>query len=192
MGIEIAIPAGCTLYLARHATPDRRPEIPYTLPPGPDLADRGIAEAGELGLFLAGAGVGSILASPFLRAWHTACIAGEAAGRPVEANQEIAEWRPDETEQLVEARVLTALQVAFALSVETGAPVALISHGGPVMFMLKHLGLSQAELDRLRIYDSRNLLPPAGAWQVTADRLQLAFVPEGLRRPVEQTATAGV
>ena len=69
------------IYLIRHATPDwNRKDIPYHLPPGPPLVEKGEAEAGELGRFLAEVGVGHLYYSPLERCQHTAQIAGLIAG----------------------------------------------------------------------------------------------------------------
>jgi phosphohistidine phosphatase SixA len=172
------------IYLARHATPDRsRPDIPYQVLPGPDLTEHGRREARELGAFFQSQGVRHILASPFERAWRTARIAGEVAGAPVEHNADITEWSLEETEKAVEQRVLRALELACQVSLRFGSPVALVSHGSPVLSMVKQLGLGTGDVERHRIYDSRNLLPPAGAWEVRSGLLRLAYVPQGVRWP---------
>ena len=175
------VPEGSVLYLARHATPDRsRHDIPYHTPPGPELTERGRQEAAQLGAFLRDAGVQHILASPLERAWRTAHIASEIAGATVELNLDLAEWRLDEVEQQVHQRVCRAFQLAARLSQKEG-PVALVSHGSPTLTLIKALGLPTAEIERHRIYDSRNPIPQAGAWEVRSGLLRLAFVPEGVR-----------
>lgn len=145
-------------------------------------------EAAALGYFFHAVGVRHILASPLERAWRTALIAGEAACAPVQLDLDIAEWWVDESENSVQERVLCALQLACQLSTEHG-PVALVSHGAPILAMIKHLGLGAAEVARHRIYDSRNLLPAAGAWEARPALLRLAFVPDGVRWPADVPAS---
>lgn len=177
------LPENCTVYLARHATPDRtRLDIPYHVPPGPKLTEKGKEEAAELGIFFLEVGIRHILASPLERAWCTAQIAGEIAGATVEINLDLAEWRLDEVEQDVLVRIRRAYQAAVDLAATDG-PVAVVSHGAPILTLIKDLGLSPAQIDRHRIYDSRNPIPMAGAWEVGCGVLRLAHVPEGTRLP---------
>lgn len=181
------LPDGSCIYLARHATPDRtRPDIPYTLPPGPDLAEKGQKEAEELGGFLRDAGVTYIFASPFQRTWQTAHLASAVANIPFQPEQDLSEWEPDESEAQVAARVWRGF-ADLALRHTGQGPFALVSHGGPVMLLLKQLGVPAAQIEQARIYDSRNPLPPAGAWLIHKDGdrviLRLAFVPQGNRIP---------
>jgi broad specificity phosphatase PhoE len=143
-------------------------------------------EAAELGAYFYAMGVRHILASPLERAWRTAHIAAAIAGAGVEQNLDIAEWRLDEVEKSVSERMQRAYALAGSLSAQHG-PVALVSHGAPILTLLKDLGLHPAEAERHRIYDSRNPLPPAGAWQVAPDGLRLSFVPAGIRWPVTAT-----
>ena len=66
-----------------------------------------------------------------------------------------------------------------------GGPIALFTHGGPVLALLAALGIDDATLETLRIYDHRNPLPPAGVWQVgpggpsdpASRELHLVYVP---------------
>jgi broad specificity phosphatase PhoE len=233
----LLLPQAYTLYLARHATPDRsRYDLPYHIPPGPGLTEKGRQEAAELGQFLRQEGVRHILASPLERTWRTALIgaAGSAGiepavvettvtdtvsgmqvmesaadgklglpggGRPtleklsVEVNVDLAEHCPNESDKQVLERVLRAFDLAARLSAERGS-IAMVSHGSPVMLLLKHLGLPAEIIERSRIYDGRNLLPPAGVWQIWRDpvrvSLRLVFVPSGARRPAVAEAWVGL
>jgi broad specificity phosphatase PhoE len=186
-GFVSLLPERFTLYLARHATPDRsRLDIPYHIPPGPELTEQGRNEAAELGAFFSRLGVIHVLASPLVRAWNTGKIASDIAGATIELNRDIAEWRPEETEKMVQDRMRRAFVYAAYLSQEQMAPVALVTHGSPVLTMLKILGLPKEISDRCRIYDSRNLIPMGGAWlarKKNALDLRLAFVPDGMRLP---------
>jgi phosphohistidine phosphatase SixA len=181
------LPERFTVYLTRHATPDRsRLDIPYHYPPGPELTERGRSEAAELGAYLSDAGAVHFLASPLVRAWNTAKIASEAAGASVELNTDLAEWRPEELEKEVQERMRRAFLFGAQLSLRHG-PVALVSHGSPVLTTLKWLGLPKDIRERCRIYDSRNLIPMGGAWLVQRDNgmldLRLAHVPTGMKLP---------
>jgi 2,3-bisphosphoglycerate-dependent phosphoglycerate mutase len=184
----LALPERFTLFLARHATPDRsRFDLPYHSPPGPSLTERGREEAVELGEFLRCEGLAHLLASPLERAMSTASIAGELSGAPVECNADLMEWQPGETEQALRERVERALRLAAQVSSECGV-VGLFTHGAPILTLLKGLGLPEDEINRSRIYDSRNPVPPAGAWLAHKNgagmELRLAFVPAGVRLPV--------
>jgi broad specificity phosphatase PhoE len=184
-----------TVYLIRHATPDwSRTDIPYTVPPGPPLIAQGVDEAMQLGYFLREAGVGHILASPFERAAHTARIAAGVVGAPVEQDDGLAEWRPDEKADAIRVRLWPIWERARDLSQQAG-PVALVTHGGPISFLLEELGLAKGVLEEhKRRFDRNNPLPPAGVWKAAlpipdaAWDLQLAFVPE----PVKPGATYAI
>lgn len=187
------LPGPFIVYVARHATPDRsRYDIPYNSLPGPELTERGLREAAELGEFLRQAGVRHSFASPFVRAWHTAQIASGLAGAVLEQDADLCEWRLDETEKLVRVRLERAFVRAAQLSAQVG-PVGLVSHGSPVLTLLKTLGLPADEAERFRIFDSRNLIPMGGAWRVEMLdgelHLQLVFAPNGVRLPEYCEAT---
>ena len=176
-----------TVYLVRHATPDRtRFDLPYYMPPGPDLTEKGRREAHQLGDFLRDAEITSIYASPLERAYQTASIVGGQVNVPVIINADLAEWRPDESEKVVQARARRALEHAAIHSAQNG-PVALISHGGLILTLLRALGLPFEVIERSRIYDSRNLVPMAGAWLLNKNgsdlEIRLIYVPAGAQVP---------
>jgi len=179
-----------TIYFVRHATPDwNRTDLPYAVLPGPPLTAQGVDEAMQLGYFLREAGAAQILTSPFERATHTARIAAGVAGVPVEQDAGLAEWRPDEKVDAIRARCWPVWERAIALSLQIG-PVALVTHGGPISFLLEELGLGKEVLDQhRRRFDRNNPLPPAGAWKAArspedgAWDLDLVFVPEALSKP---------
>ncbi len=60
----------------------------------------------------------------------------------------------------------------------------LLTHGGPIMELLRRLGMSDKAIEKQRIYDHRNPVPPAGVWQVSRApdsgswEPSLVFVPE--------------
>ncbi len=181
------LPNSFTIYLARHATPDRsRYDTPYHILPGPDLTPRGRQEAMELGNFLREAKVGHVLSSPFERSWRTAEIACELAGVPLETNPDLSERQPTEYEGLLVERMQRAFRMGVAISAGRG-PLAIISHGAPIMVLLRSLGLPGPIVESCRIYDNRNMVPMAGAWWVQREdgelNMRLAFAPQGNRVP---------
>jgi broad specificity phosphatase PhoE len=177
-----------TVYLIRHATPDwNRTDLPYAVLPGPPLTPQGVDEAMQLGYFLREAGVSQILTSPFERAVHTARIAAGVASVSLEPQEALAEWQTGEDAASIRARVWPAWEQACARSQQAG-PVALVTHGGPISFLLEELGLAKHVLEQhKRRYDRNNPLPPGGVWKATllapgaAWDLQLVFVPEPVK-----------
>jgi len=198
----VAFPDRFLIYLVRHATPDRsRSDIPYHTVPGPDLTPAGRQQAAELGEFLKSAGVAHLLCSPLERAWQTGSIASKICGATLELNQDLAEHRLDESPASVLERMERALLKAAQLSggsdqnspgdgenlsdEQIMKPVALVSHGSPVYFALKWLGMPLELLERYRIYDERTLIPMAGAWRIEKIgddlHMELAYVPSGVK-----------
>lgn len=153
------------VFLARHATPDwSRRDIRYDIPPGPPLTAQGEAEAQRLGDYLRAQGAVKIYASPLERTRRTAQVAAQISGAALTEALEIAEWRHDEDEPTVLSRVLLLWERALEES-RTVGPIALVTHGGCVLALLNHLGVSQGEINHYRNqFDHRNPLPPAGAW----------------------------
>lgn len=182
----IEIPETCTIYIARHAAPDRsRVDLPYHTVPGPDLTEKGRAQAGELGRFFREAGVRHILSSPLERSWQTAKIAAQECGATLELNLDLAEMRLDELQKDLTERMARAFTLACRLSANDG-PVAVVSHGAPVLALVRELGLEKETIEKMRIYDSRNLIPMAGAWEARRGLLRLVFAPEGVE--IQKTA----
>jgi broad specificity phosphatase PhoE len=178
------------IYLARHASPDRsRTDLPYHLLPGPPLTEQGILEARELGCFFLNAGVRSIITSPLERCLHTARIAAGIAGIPLSIEPALIEWHPDEKTVDVLERTRPVISAAYQASLGN-APIALLSHGGPIGVMLQELGMTGEALTRQRVYDYGNPLPPAAAWLAERNeedqtwKLRLAFVPSKKPLPV--------
>lgn len=173
-----------TIYLIRHASPDwDRKDIPYDIPPGPPLTGKGEQEAQELGAFLQKAGVQKLYYSPLLRAAHTAQIAAAVAKIPAQEQTALAEWITGQSEAEIHARFWPLMESTIAESAQLG-PLGLVTHGGPVAYLLKQLGMDPARLDRHRkMFDHRNPLPPAGVWaaqrasSAEAWDLQLIFAP---------------
>lgn len=176
------------VYLARHATPDwTRTDIRYDIPPGPPLTAQGEAEASRLGEYLAANGVVRIHCSPLQRARHTAQIAANLAGVPLVESSAIAEWRRDESQAVMGERVRIFWETINEESRHVG-PIAIVTHGGPILALLEHLQVDAAELTHFRNqFDHRNPAPPAGAWLTTRDRFdsqwqaRLVFTPSQIQ-----------
>jgi broad specificity phosphatase PhoE len=173
-----------SIYLARHATPDRfRPGFIYHQLPGPPLALQGIQEAQLLGIYFISGGVRRIYTSPFERCRHTAEIAGGENGIPWQVEEVLGELLPGETPEAILARVRPPFERFCSESLLDG-PVAMITHGGVVGVLLAHLGMGEAELARRKVFDFGNPVPPAGVWLAEKDdaqtewELRLTFQPE--------------
>ena len=152
--------------LARHASPDwERRDLPYHLPPGPPLTGAGRQEAAELGEFLQTCGISRLYSSPLERCLHTAQIAVLKAGHSVHVLEDLREWQPGETREEVQQRMLRALETTRQ-EANDGQPYVLITHGGPIAALLLALGMEENRLEHYRVFDHRNVLPPAGAWRV--------------------------
>lgn len=181
------------VYLARHASPDwTRTDIRYDIPPGPPLTKQGEEEATRLGEFLRERGVVKVYASPMERTRRTAEIAAQVAAIPWSESHEIGEWRREEQFGAVLERIRPFWELACTES-RTIGPIALVSHGGPVLSLLEHLRVDPAVLTHYRDqFDHRNPLPPAGAWLTSRDALdsfwdaRLVFTPN----PIQQFLSA--
>jgi probable phosphoglycerate mutase len=173
-----------TLYLARHATPDRtNTGFIYDKLPGPPLTEQGIQEASALGAYFLSCGVRSLHASPFERCRRTAEIAAGVAGIPWFMEEGLGELQPGETPESILERAGPVFERVSRASLEDG-PVALVTHGGVVGVLLQHLGMDKDTLTRHKTFDFGNPVPPAGVWEAkrpeaeAAWMLRLAFQPE--------------
>lgn len=171
------------IYLARHATPEfNRTDLVYYLPPGPPLTVQGQAEAQALGLFLKEAGVAKVHSSPLERCAHTAQIISSVTGIPHDVLPGLTELQPGEDKTALRARLWPIFTEANRES-ENGSPMALLTHGGAVAFLLSELGMHEDVLNHILTFDHRTPLPPAGAWEVSPNgegqpwKLRLAFTP---------------
>lgn len=177
------------VYLVRHATPDwSRVDLPYHLPPGPPLVPQGEEEAVEVGRYLRQVGVQFLWYSPLERTRRTAEIAATVTEAVARQEDGLREWQPGETTHSLRTRFDPVWERAIALSFTSG-PVALVTHGGPIAYMLDRLELPGDILTHYkRLFDRGNPVPPAGVWKTSrpaADGLwdvSLAFVPEAYRR----------
>ena len=172
------------IYLARHATPDpSREDLKYDVMPGPALTEQGEAEALLMGEFLRAEKIEKIYASPFGRTQQTARLAAGVIGIPVVTQPELSEWRHDETEQDVHARLDVWFEHICQQSALFG-PVCLVSHGGPLGVMLANLGMPRAVVKSYCLkFGGKQAAPHAGIWRATRSapgvcwQLELVFVP---------------
>jgi phosphohistidine phosphatase SixA len=173
------------IFLIRHATPDwNRTDIPYDIPPGPPLSAKGEKEAEALAAFLKTQAVVKLYYSPFERAARTAQVISAMNGIPRMEDKRLSEWREvDQTEASVCERMISIFDRTAKESAEIG-PIGLVTHAGPVTFLLQKLGIDPGDLALHRkMFDGPNPLPPAGAWKAERDsgedawNLKLVFVP---------------
>ena len=173
------------IYLVRHATPDwDRKDIPYDIHPGPPLSPKGRHEAEAVADFLKEQGVVKLYYSPFERSTTTAQIIANRNQIPAFEETRLAEWREAaENKESVRERMWSIFDEIVRESAVVG-PVALVSHGGPITFLLLSLGMREETLSVWKQkFDGFNPLPPAGAWlaerntDATAWNLDLMFTP---------------
>ena len=172
-----------TIFLIRHATPEWiRPDPEYQKPPGPPLSQQGLQEAQALGTFLKEAGIQMIYTSPLMRCLQSAQIVAEITGALMKILEGLSEQLPEEKRAHVLQRLRPVLQEAIRSSRETG-PVALFTHGSPIVYLLSELCMPDGEIKELRHYDYQNPLPPAGAMRAsraTGDegwKFELVYIP---------------
>lgn len=166
------------LYLIRHGDPARSPAIPYNTPPGPDLSERGRAEAAQAAAFLGDRGVEHFFVSPFARAAQTAEVLVEALALPVTFTALVQEHGPHESFDAVRGRIRELLAAA-ADSPHTR--VGIVAHGSPIRAALLELSKDKIDLSR-HVYPGGNPAPTCGIWHVQlvddqTRRFELVFKP---------------
>ena len=173
------------IFLVRHASPNLDlKSIPYDIHPGPPLSARGEGEAEEAATFLQAHKVVKLYYSPFERSARTAQIIAAHNQIPSVEEKRLAEWRQaDEIGDKVRERMSAVFGEITKESAGIG-PIGLVSHGGPINFLLLVLGFDEHQLAEFRKrFDGHNPLPPAGIWaaQWIAEAetwdLNLVFVP---------------
>ena len=154
------------IFLVRHASPDwNLKHIPYDIHPGPPLSPRGEREAEALADFLKAQGTVKLYYSPFERSARTAQIVSDRNSIPCKEEIRLTEWRSvdEKGEKLSERMSLVFDQISRESAVM--GPIALVSHGGPIAFLLLTLGMEKDTLSKFRKkFDGSNPLPPAGVW----------------------------
>jgi broad specificity phosphatase PhoE len=111
-----------TLYLARHATPNRlNPGFIYHQLPGPPLTEQGLLEAHGLGLYQRSGRARRIYASPFERCRRTAEIAAQAEGILWQIEQPLGEVQPGKTPEATLGRLAPFLGLVSHTHILKGA-----------------------------------------------------------------------
>lgn len=173
------------IFLVRHASPDwNLKHIPYDIHPGPPLSTKGEQEAEAVAEFLKAQGAVKLYYSPFERSSKTAQIISARNRIPSTEEMRLTEWRAiDEKEDKVSKRMSLVFDEISRESAIIG-PIALVSHGSPIAFLLLALGLEKDQLSQYRKkFDGSNPLPPAGVWSAEWNKdnktwnLNLIFIP---------------
>ena len=173
------------IFLVRHASPDwNLRHIPYDIQPGPPLSLKGEQEAEALAAFLKAHGAVKLYYSPFERSARTAEIISINNRIPSMEEKRLREWRSvDERGEKVGERMSLLFEEISGESADIG-PIALVSHGGPIAFLLLALGMEMDKLTEFKKkFDGSNPLPPAGVWSAEWNEdyktwdLNLIFIP---------------
>lgn len=166
------------LYLLRHGLPVVNSAIPYTILPGPDLSERGQAEAAQAATFLADKGIELVFASPFARTAQTAEVVAQQLGLALTFTGLVQEHGPNEPFEKVRERIRDLIAAA------NDAPhsrLAIVSHGSPIRATLLELSKDKIDLTK-HVYPGGNPAPTCGIWHVQfvdehTRRFELVFKP---------------
>ncbi len=129
------------LYLIRHAQPDYNAPMPYHLPPGPRLTERGLQQAAALVPMLSGSGIERIITSPLRRCIMTAEPLAAALGLDLRIDEDVREAQPGEATSDVGVRMLRA-----ALTHSDVRSIAIFSHASPLTDLLRTLTRNEVVL----------------------------------------------
>jgi 2,3-bisphosphoglycerate-dependent phosphoglycerate mutase len=166
-----------TIYLVRHAAPNRDLGVPYDVEPGPPLSDLGRNEAVQTALWLRERGIEVIYASPFERTQATAKAMSENLHIPIQTVSSLCEGGPNEQHPAIRERVQGLLN---EISTGSHSTVALVTHGICVQMVLQLTTNNTIDLRR-HVYDYGNHSPTAGVWHGHLEngvwRWDLAFKP---------------
>lgn len=172
------------IYLIRHAMPEQPYTGRYDTPPGPPLSFQGREQAHQTGYFLADKGIVGLFHSPFLRTVETATIIAQYLHLAPQSNDNLTEWRQGETAATVRGRMAAFWQHQLQNGL---APLAFVSHGGPIDQLLRHISQDNVEFGSYR-YWGGTTTPPAGVWlaqlSLSGDwQLELIFDPATVQEP---------
>lgn len=151
-----------TIYLIRHAAPERNSTLRYDVAPGPPLAPEGHGQARRTAQFLADKGIARLYHSPLVRTLQTAAAIANQIGKPSQEVEAIREWERGIPSQDVRQRMAEFWEKHVATGEET---VALVSHGGPIEELLRHLTNDSLELSGQRYFGGATT-PLGGVWQI--------------------------
>jgi broad specificity phosphatase PhoE len=165
------------VFLVRHGEPNRNTSIPYRSPPGPGLCEQGRDEARRAATFLADKQIEHLFVSPYTRAMETAEALVTQLGLSLSTVPLIAEYRLDETEAQLQARLA---QFVSELMAAPYARVAVVSHAAPIGELL--LELTQQPREWLTVDEVGHPLPTGGIWHAwragDAWQAELVFQPQ--------------
>lgn len=150
------------IFLIRHGQPAQNSSIPYNTPPGPDLAERGRAEARQAAAFLADKGVEQLFVSPFARTTQTAEVLVDQLGLPVTFTSLVQEHGPGETLETVRDRMRDLLAGADDSPL---ARIGIVTHGSPIRAALLNLSNEKIDLSK-HTYPGGNPAPTCGIWHI--------------------------
>ncbi len=161
------MPNPSTVYLIRHATPDRTlRDLPYDVPPGPPLSAQGRNEAYLLANHLANAGIQRLYTSAMARAYETATILATTLDLPATLDPDLLEI-PFGTRLADIADRMHNFWQRLAGDAPDDGPIALVSHGGPITALLQGVVTPPLDLSPfMQRFDYNNPLPPAGVWEL--------------------------
>lgn len=167
-----------TIYLIRHAQPDRTTSVRYDLEPGPPLTPTGVQEAHQAATWLAAHGLEYLFCSPFARTSQTGDMIADQLGLPISYVKALSEHAPGEAMQQIRERVaelLTQLDDSPLLV------IGLVTHGACIKAILLNTTDDKIDLSK-HTYDYGNHAPTAGIWRgVRGDQgwqWELAFRPQ--------------
>jgi 2,3-bisphosphoglycerate-dependent phosphoglycerate mutase len=166
------------IFLIRHGQPVHNPAIAYNTSPGPDLAERGRAEARQAAAFLADKGIEHLFVSPFARTSQTAEVLVDQLGLPLSFTALVQEHGPQEPFERVRERIRELLHGA---SDSACRRIAIVSHGSPIRAALLELSNDKIDLSR-HVYPGGNPAPTCGIWHIQlldeqTRRFDLVFKP---------------
>jgi broad specificity phosphatase PhoE len=122
------------VYLIRHAQPFYNAPMPYHLPPGPGLTEKGLEQAAALVPMLRNAGIQRLVSSPLRRCVMTAEPLAAALHMDIRIDEDLREGQPGEAPTEVLVRMLRA-----TLAQSDAQIVALFSHAAPLTELLRSL-----------------------------------------------------
>jgi len=163
-----------TVYLVRHAAPERNSSIRYDVAPGPPLAPEGHDQAQRTAQFLADKGVTRLYHSPLVRTMQTAAAIATKVGKPSLETEAIREWERGLPSGDVRQRMAQFWQTQVE---NQDGIVAVVSHGGPIEELLRHLTNDTLDLSGTRYFGGATT-PLGGVWQLerTNGNWHISFV----------------
>ncbi|MBP8001731.1 MAG: histidine phosphatase family protein [Chloroflexi bacterium] len=163
-----------TIYLIRHAAPERNSAIRYDVVPGPPLTPEGHGQARRTAQFLADKGISQLYHSPLVRTLQTANAIARQIGKPSQETEAIREWERGVPSEEVRQRMAQFWQTLLDQGEEA---VAVVSHGGPIEELLRYLTNDTLDLSGNRYFGGATT-PLGGVWQIAPNdgNWHIAFV----------------